>query len=283
MRTTKRVRKIAAVIAALLVLTLPMSAFAADGDLLLKVDYTSEEFETINVTDDTEVEFADRFDVVIKKNYIKFEQKADDPASGCHLWYMYETDLKITDDSHYTYYFEAATPVAGKYDGIAIATNGTDHYMLYGSFSNNGDNGASDFRMRVNNKDKFVTGWADKSAVTTYVEEDSEGYLFTSVKIELDGRRGKVFWLDENEEWVELSSSFTLPEGCVLAAGVYGRDGNRPLIVKNARIIGGVDMSYDDMPTTGDAKAETAAGLLVVGVMAAAAYAVLEKKYRFKV
>lgn len=281
MKMNKMIRKFAATVSALLVLTLPLSALAADGDMLLKVDYTSSKFETINITDDTQVEFADRFDMVVKKDYIKYEQKADDPASHAHLWYMYETDMEITADTKYTYYFEAATPTAGKYDGVALATNGTDRFMLYGSFSNNGDTGASDFRIRVNNKDDWGdTQWKDQTTVKTNVVEDSEGYLFTTIKVELNGLDGKVFWLDENDEWVEVASSFVLPEGCVLAVGVYGRDGNRPLIVKNTKIIEGVDMSIDEIPTTADATTTAATTLMLVGFMAAAAYVVLEKKYR---
>gem|GEM_PF-4552694 len=56
---------------------------------------------------------------------------------------------------------------------------------------------------------------------------------------------GSVYYQTEAGDWTPITvagikSVFTLPEGCTVIVGVYGRDGNRPLAVKNAQIVSGV-------------------------------------------
>jgi len=159
--------------------------------------------------------------------------------------------------------------------------------MLYGAFSMNGDAGTNDYRIRINNKDTMLPKgrWFDQLG-SAYTVADENGVNFTTMKVEFDGLVGSMYTLDENGEWVAVNNiagtpaKFNVPEGYKIAVGVYGRNGDRPLIVKNTKLLSGIDLSVDQVPKTGDATANVATGLMVVGIMAAAAYILMEKKYK---
>ena len=75
--------------------------------------------------------------------------------------------------------------------------------------------------------------------------EGEDGYKYASLKFEIDGLKGTVYYQEEDGTWTPISvagfvQNFTLPEGCTVVVGVYGRDGNRPLAVKNAQIMSGI-------------------------------------------
>ncbi len=117
----------ALVLAMVAAMFVPMTASAANGDLLFKVNWVADKanFKTVDYWKGTTVKYEEKYDISKSTDdmIVSSASSGDDDGQLC---YFEETGYKIAADKNYTIYFEAASPHHTKYAGIVIAREASD-------------------------------------------------------------------------------------------------------------------------------------------------------------
>lgn len=260
---------------------LPLGVHAADGELLIEVDFLADTFRTVHTMVPNDNQFGDKFDFsAVTSDTLMIQKKAgcttevwEDP-----MWYVEDSGYYLTDDTKYTMVFEVASPHSTKYSGIALVheNDGYDSYdMMWGAFSDNGDNKDGDgnrwseVRYVYNYGEmKYLLGSGYNSnslsyfhpALQTEVISDSctssavTEAKFCTMKVEFNGRKITTFYLDASNNWVLLENDGNAMEyeaefGSEIVLGVYARNQERHNIIRNLKLLQGTGLSYTDILT----------------------------------
>ncbi len=102
-------------------LFVPVTASAKKGDLLFKVDWIADKdkFVTVDYWKGKTVKFEEKYDLSNSTSDLLLPVKSTGDKDG-QLCYFEETGYKISANTNYTIYFEAASPHHTKYSGIVI-------------------------------------------------------------------------------------------------------------------------------------------------------------------
>ena len=190
-------------------------------------------------------------------------------TAGDHRQYYSEVMFDLTDDTNYIYEFEAKS--TGGYNGGAIFAysydnplardeddskkdiNGNDTTKMASSFILMGNlNGADSKGVQL----KFGGHWDN------YGYEDSKNHqeTLTNIKVSEDGysnyrvvytgRTVEFFYLNANDEWVELyaDATITLCEGAKVAFGAYTNNTNYLSGLRNCVVYGMNEAAKNCMP-----------------------------------
>ena len=151
----------------------------------------------------------------------------DDDYNAC----SYFTKLyPITQDSYYTLYVNAKNARVGGYSGVVFASDASDKpYFVYGAINNGRDNATGECDLRLRYGYHSHNGKIDGLITEPRFVQDLDSDGYGQYKIVYDGLTVTVYTMSRGE-WTAVyfggnSSSFTLPEGCSVAVGVYNRHG----------------------------------------------------------
>ena len=195
-------------------------------------------------------DYSNHFDVTVTETQISSEAKLDptdtsDEDIGDTRAY-YSTDMfDITETTYYEYVFEAKNNDKnhGGYAGVIFAFNykpDTSDYMpyfMYGAFQNDSDDGAkADFRLQFGHhdgEDKWIN--SREYPVVKPIDDDGNGNHFGRYKVVFDGFDVSFYYYDANDQFVEMfkDDNCTLPSDAKVCVGVYSRDGDRNVVLKN--------------------------------------------------
>ena len=195
-------------------------------------------------------DYSNHFDVTVTETQISSEAKLDptdasDDQKGDTRAY-YSTDMfDITETTYYEYVFEAKNNDKnhGGYAGVIFAFNykpDTSDYMpyfMYGAFQNDSDDGAkADFRLQFGHhdgEDKWIN--SREYPVVKPIDDDGNGNHFGRYKVVFDGFDVSFYYYDANDQFVEMfkDDNCTLPSDAKVCVGVYSRDGDRNVVLKN--------------------------------------------------
>ena len=167
----------------------------------------------------------------------------------------YSTDMfAITETTYYEYVFEAKNNDKNHtgYAGVIFAYKTTGDYQMpyfmYGAFQNDSDDrnddGAhettADFRLKFGHHDDNRDGISNFVNTQVYpavkpLDDDGNGNHFGRYKVVFDGFTVRFYYYDTNDQFVEMfeDDTCTLPSDAKVCVGVYSRDGNRNVVLKN--------------------------------------------------
>lgn len=274
----------AVVICAMLVtMFIPATVSAKDGDLLIDVDFRNDTFKTVHALTEETFGFEKKFDLsTVTSDTLLFQKnaEADDAAWKEPMFYMEETGYYLTETSKYTMYFEIATPHNTKYSGVPLiheVDGDYDYYiMMWGAFSDNGDNKDSDgkqwseFRIVYNygeDKYRLGTGYNSKNLTfyhpalaTETIPTDNctstpiSEVKFATMKVEFEGLIAHFFYLDETGNFVRLETDgepieYISVVGAEVLLGTYARDAERHNIIRNMKLLQGTGLTLTDIMT----------------------------------
>lgn len=255
---------------------IPVSA--ADGELLIEVNFLTDEFITVHTMNLNTYDFSEKFDLsnvtpdtfMIQKNTACTNTVWED----C-VWYIENSGYYVTEDTKYTVYFEVASPHSGKYSGIPIIREGDEfglYAMLWGSFSDNGDNKDSDGNYwsearyvynygemkyqlgtgyNSNNLSYFHPAFQVDSITDNCKTEITEA-KFATLKFEYNGLYITTFYLDDLNNWVRLENDgypmeYITEYGSEIILGTYSRNQERHNIIRNIKLLQGTGLSYTEI------------------------------------
>lgn len=167
----------------------------------------------------------------------------------------YSTDMfAITETTYYEYVFEAKNNDKNHtgYAGVIFAYKTTGDYQMpyfmYGAFQNDSDDrnddGAhettADFRLKFGHHDDNRDGISNFVETQLYPEvkpldADGSGNHFGRYKVVFDGFTVRFYYYATNDQFVEIfeDDNCTLPSDAKVCVGVYSREGNRNVVLKN--------------------------------------------------
>ena len=274
----------AVVICAMLVtMFIPTTVMAKDGDLLIDVDFRNDTFKTVHALTEETFGFDQKFDLsTVTSDTLLFQKSAEATATTWKepMFYFEDTGYYLTETSKYTMYFEVATPHNTKYSGIPLLheiDGDYDYYiMMWGAYSDNGDNKDSDgkqwseFRIVYNygeDKYRLGTGYNSKNLGFYHPALATESIItdnctstaisevqFATMKVEFDGLIAHFFYLDETGNFVRVESDgepieYISVVGAELILGTYARDEERHNIIKNMKLLQGTGLTLTDIMT----------------------------------
>ncbi len=260
-------------------LILPTGVSAKDGELLHQVDFLKDTFETLAPESGVDYKFDQKFDLSNStSNMLVPVKKAgvSDDVWNAPMSYFTRTGYYVTDETKYTVYFEVGDVHHGKWFGIPFLYefNNRSTIMIGGAMADNGE------------FDDAETGTKYSQVVIAYDRPDTahnvgEGYnehgwlfyhpaitldaltapdtcdeaetineaLFTTVKLEIEGRKVTPYYLDASNEFVKMSDTFEYETefGAELVLGTYSREGMRHNVMRNVKLLQGVGLTLGDI------------------------------------
>ena len=127
MKKTLTVLLIAAMLFSMLI---PLSASAADGELLIAVNWTSDTFRTVNQGSSACQDFLQKYDLSKSTSdmlFMTMKEGCDDATKSSDMFYIEDTGYYITNDTKYTIYFEVASVHNNKYSGVPFLHENSDY------------------------------------------------------------------------------------------------------------------------------------------------------------
>jgi hypothetical protein len=279
---------IATLVAALFVPVFSVPAQAADGELLIAVNWLTDPLYTLNVGTGVCQDFKEKYDLskCTADMLFPIPKTTDSAINKTDLCYVEDSGYYITDNTKYTIYFEAASPHLTRYSGITMYRENNEYgsiIMLYGHFSEYGDTYeddgtrytelgyAYDFSARKNN---IGDGYDDKESImlchpalstedlgsqglvdTCKDGEPVSEFKFSTIKIEFDGLNITTWYLDADRNWHKADSygsevTLQAPWGSEILLGVECRDHlERHNICRNLKLLQGTGLTYDQIWT----------------------------------
>jgi hypothetical protein len=270
-------------VAALFVPAFTVPASAADGELLIKVNWLTDNFISVNQGTSVCQDFKEKYDLSKCTDDLFFPSKKEGCSSDVwksDLFYIEETGYYVTDDTKYTIYFEVAAAHNNKYSGVPFLHENTEYdslIMLAGSFSDDGDvddpSGnpwtefcyAYDYAKVDNAIGEGYTGEKDLMylhpalATETFEADNCTGspvteFKFCTLKIEIDGLDVTTWYLDADRKWNKCDSlgsevTYQAPYGSEIILGSYTRNEQRHNLIRGLRLVQGTGLTYDQILT----------------------------------
>jgi hypothetical protein len=270
----------AAMVAALFVPAFAVPASAANGELLIKVDWLNDTFRTVNQGTTACSDISEKFDLSRCTSDMFYPVKSPTcTAWGADFFYVEDTGYYITDDTKYTIYCEVCSVHYNKYSGIPLYHENSEYdsmIMLIGSFSDDGD--TSDSAGNRWTELGYAYDYANHASVlgdgydstgmmnchpvlsTETLEPDNctgtavTEFKFSTVKVEFDGLDVTTWYLDADRNWHRANSggtevTFQAVYGSEIVLGSYNRNNERHNIIRNLRLLQGTGLTYDQIQT----------------------------------
>ena len=257
-----------------------LNVSAADGELLVAVNWLNDPLKTVNMGATACQDFNEKFDLSKSTEDLLFliNQNCSDAVWDSDMFYIEDSGYYITNDTKFTVYFEVATPHGSRYSGVPFLHD-TSKYggyiMLMGCFSDNGDtksNGGkwTEFAYSIDyaNRGSILgEGYDDLETVMLChpaLKSEALGakdtcsnkavvtFKFSTIKIEIDGLSVTTWYLDADKNWQRADSfgrevRYTAEFGSEIVLGTYCRNQNRHNIMRNVKLLQGVGLSYDQV------------------------------------
>lgn len=276
-------------VAMIATMIIPAGISAKDGELLYQVDFLKDTFETIARESGIDYKFDQKFDLSNSTSDMLVPVKkagVSDAIWDAPMSYITRTGYYVTDDTKYTVYFEVGDVHHGRWFGIPFIYefNNGSTIMIGGAMADNGEfddaETGTKFSQIVIAYDRPDTahnvgegynehGWLFyHPAITTDAlivpdncdpDETVNEAQFTTIKIEIDGRRVTPYYLDAAGTFVKMSDTFEYDTeiGSEIVLGTYSREGMRHNIVRNVKLLQGTGLNMGNIisaPKTTDPK-----------------------------
>ncbi len=239
----KKILTFALILTMIVSMFVPMSASAADGELLIAVNWLTDKLETVNQGSSSCQDINEKFDLskCTADMFFPLRKGTENDATWkSDFFYVEHSGYYITNDTKYTIYCEIASPHLTRYSGIPMLHENSayqSYIMLMGHFSDYGDT-VTDGDVRwtefayaydyANRDSRVGEGYDNDETVMAChpalsVEDlGSQGFTdicgdgddmtpvtefkFSTIKIEFDGLSVTTWYLDADKNWQRADS-----------------------------------------------------------------------------